>query len=55
MEVYHGNKIIITYKREVFFMKGDINALFHTMKIGTMEVKNIIAMAPMGLHSKNPE
>lgn len=36
-------------------MKGKIDALFKPMKIGTMEVKNRIAMAPMGSHSKNPD
>ena len=36
-------------------MKGDMNVLFQPMKIGTIEVKNRIAMAPMGLHSKNPD
>lgn len=36
-------------------MKGKIDALFQPMKIGTMEVKNRIAMAPMGSHSKNPD
>lgn len=36
-------------------MKDKIDALFKPMKIGTMEVKNRIAMAPMGSHSKNPD
>ncbi|WMJ86840.1 oxidoreductase [Anaerocolumna sp. MB42-C2] len=36
-------------------MKGKIDALFQPMKIGTMKVKNRIAMAPMGLHAKNPD
>ncbi|GAB6110072.1 oxidoreductase [Fusibacter bizertensis] len=36
-------------------MRDKIDALFQPMKIGTMEVKNRIAMAPMGSHSKNPD
>lgn len=36
-------------------MKGKFDALFQPMKIGTMEVKNRIAMAPMGIHAKNPD
>lgn len=36
-------------------MKDKIDSLFQPMKIGTMEVKNRIAMAPMGSHSKNPD
>ncbi|MFL0197996.1 FAD-dependent oxidoreductase [Clostridium sp. WILCCON 0269] len=36
-------------------MKGKIDALFQPMKIGTMEVKNRIAMAPMGSHAKNDD
>lgn len=36
-------------------MKGKIDALFQPMKIGTIEIKNRIAMAPMGSHAKNPD
>lgn len=36
-------------------MKSKYEALFRPMTIGTMTIKNRIAMAPMGSHSKNPD
>lgn len=36
-------------------MNSKFQALFKPMKIGKMEVKNRIAMAPMGSHAKNPD